>query len=133
MPNGFHGPNAEWERIESPLLKLDARLEAFAISSGMSLSKNYHNWPERSLERNARIRRLIQIYLADEKRMVFNLWICASQGKFWKNEFILKEQPIGKISENLEELLTKAKERLDSWQESDLKPVPRPNADLSGN
>jgi hypothetical protein len=140
MPNGgFYGTKEEWERIEAPLVRLDTRLELFAASSGMSLDKNYHNWPERSLEHNGRIKRLIQIYLADEKRMVFNLWLCASQDKglkrFWKNEFIIKEQPIDEISENLELLLAKAKERLDSWKESDLKLVKRPtsNSAPSGN
>ncbi len=30
MPNGFHGPKAQWETIEAPLRALDGELRAFA-------------------------------------------------------------------------------------------------------
>jgi hypothetical protein len=49
MPNGFHGSEEEWERIEAPLRTIDAGIAAFAERNGLIGSKNYHNWPERSL------------------------------------------------------------------------------------
>ncbi|HET8551202.1 MAG TPA: hypothetical protein VFM97_01845 [Gammaproteobacteria bacterium] len=124
MPNGFHGPNEQWDRMEAPLLTLDAELEAFAKTFDLGLSKNYHNWPERSLTWSDGVDRLIQIYLADEEAMTFNLWLCASQDRgrerYLKKEFLIKEKPIGCIANRLNELLEQAKGRLEGWKAADL-------------
>jgi serine beta-lactamase-like protein LACTB, mitochondrial len=34
MPNGFHGSQEEWARLEMPLLKLDPQLAEFALKQG---------------------------------------------------------------------------------------------------
>jgi len=47
--------------MEAPLRALDPVLEACADWHGMSLSRNSHNWPERSLAWGAPIHRLIQL------------------------------------------------------------------------
>ena len=124
MPNGFHGSKEEWERMESPLLEIDEFLLNFAQVNGMKFSKNYHNWPERSIEWGKDIRRLIQIYLEDEERMVFNFWICASQDsgqeRYWKHTFLKKKVPFSEIKDNIHQLLEEGRRTLESWGEKDL-------------
>jgi hypothetical protein len=65
MPNGFHGSEQEWQRIEAPLKMLDSELQDYTRRYGMSFSHNYHDWPERSLVWGAPIRKLMQIYLEE--------------------------------------------------------------------
>lgn len=125
MPNGFYGPKQDWERMEAPLLKIDARLASFASVHGLTVTANYHNWPERSLVWSSDgTRRLIQIYLEDEKEMTFNLWISASEDRgserFWKRQFFKKAAPIQEIEKDLPQLLSTAKEMLDTWTSGDL-------------
>lgn len=50
MPNGFYGSAEEWERMEAPFREVDEQLEEFAEAHGMSVVKNYHNWPGRRLD-----------------------------------------------------------------------------------
>lgn len=124
MPNGFQGSKEEWERIQSFLLEIDELLLDFAKVNGMELSKNYHNWPERSITWGEDIRRLIQIYLDDEKIMTFNFWICASQDRgqkrYWKNTFLKKGVHFFEIKDNLLHLLEEGHRILESWFEKDL-------------
>ena len=133
---GFYGTKEEWKRMEAPLLKLDARLELFAASSGMSLDKNFHGQINRYFMRNDGITRILQIFLSDKSQMTFSLGIAAWKGgakRFSKSELIISKQSIDEISENLELILAKAKERLDSWQESDLKLIERPTPNSGPN
>ena len=125
MPNGFHGSREEWARMERPLLKIDAQLIEFASRQGLSLTKNYHNWPERSLiSVNGNLRRLVQIYLESEKKLTLNLWICMSEDRgkerYWKNQFLRKAVPSEEIETNLSSLLIEALEIAGSWTSSDL-------------
>jgi len=124
MPNGFDGSQEEWKRMEGPLLEIDPILNAFGNRHAMNLSKNYHDWPERSLVWGDDIRRLIQIYLENEKAMTWNVWLCASQdravGRFWKNQFLRRAVPFHEIRSNLEELLGEARNIVTTWSERDL-------------
>ena len=64
MPNGFCGPEDEWERTVAPLRELDASLERFAGEHGMVIVDNYHNMPNPMLHwTRDGIERLIQISL----------------------------------------------------------------------
>jgi hypothetical protein len=135
MPNGFHGASDEWKRLEEPLLKLDPKIDQFARQHGLSLTKNYHNWPERSLVlTDGGIRRLIQIYLESEKTLKLNIWLCVSEDRgserFWKRQFLLKDAPVEEISIHVESLLQEALNTVLSWKTSDLdfatKLTPRP-------
>jgi hypothetical protein len=67
VPDGFYGSRNEWEELEAPLKKLDATLDAYALAEGMTLSRNYHDWPERSLRWGRDAVRMMQPYLNDEK------------------------------------------------------------------
>jgi hypothetical protein len=125
MPNGFHGGPDEWRRLEGPLLTLDAKIEQFARTHGLSLSKNYHGWPERSLVlTDGYIRRLIQIYLESEKTLTLNIWLCVSEDRgserFWKRKFLRRDAPAGEISTNIENLLQQALAMVCGWKDSDL-------------
>jgi hypothetical protein len=124
MPNGFDGIDAEWHRMEAPLLAVDDTLLRFAAAHDMELTKNYHEWPERSLTWGTAIRRLIQLYAADTDQPTFNLWLCASQdrglSRFWKREFLLEKKPLDTFAAELPELLEKAREKVNSWTKEDL-------------
>ena len=121
MPNGFHGSQDEWKHMEAPLLEIDHILTVFGKRYGMKLSKNYHDWPERSLVWGGDVRHLIQIYLENEKTMTWNVWLCASQdratGRFWKNQFLRRAVPFQEIHNVLEQLLEEARNIVTAWSE----------------
>ena len=127
MPNGFHGTREAWDRMEAPLRALDPVLEAWATRHGMSLSRNSHAWPERSLAWGAPVERLIQIYLEDQDRLTWNVWICAFEdrpsGRHWKREFLRSDEPIARIDTDLERLLGEAARIVDGWSTDDLEPA----------
>jgi hypothetical protein len=130
MPNGFYGPKNEWDRMEAPLLRIDQVLEVFASVHGLQFSRNYHDWPERSLVwETSSIRKLIQIFLSNEKELTFTVWICASEDRdrqrFWKQKSLKVGVAIEDIVSTLEDLLTEAKDILDSWNTTDLEAVSR--------
>jgi hypothetical protein len=119
MPNGFNGSKADWLRVEAPLLRVDPMLQTFVAEHGLSLSKNYHDWPERSLKWNTGIERLIQLYLEDSHRVTFNLWLCASQdrsgARYWRREFLLKDTKLDDVVGRLPSLLEDAYSTVNSW------------------
>ena len=127
MPNGFHGTAEEWERIEAPLKRLDDTLADYAKRHGLALSRNYHNWPERSLRWGAAIERFVQIYLANEKQLTFNLWLCAFEDRgskrYWKQRVVKECVPIDEIEKNLEPLLDAARTEVDAWSSDELESV----------
>jgi hypothetical protein len=124
MPNGFHGSKGEWARLTAPLEVLDPALEAFAQEHGFELSRNARNWPERSVRWGTPVGRLIEIFLADEERLTWNLGICAyeskAEGQHWKRRAILKGVPIEEIAQNLPRLLRDAHALVTSWSSEDL-------------
>jgi len=125
MPNGFYGSKHDWDRMEAPFLRIDAALDSFSTLHHLTRRANYHNWPERSLIWSSDgIERFIQIYLEDEKILTANFWICASEDRgserFWKRQFLRKAVPIDEIERDLTQLLSYAKETLDTWSGTDL-------------
>jgi len=127
MPNGFHGTQERWEQIESPLRSIDVTLRTFAKQYGMSFKANERNWPDRSLEWGRSVRKLIQIFLDDEKAMTYNFWICASEDRenqrYWKNEFLRRGATISGIQTALPNLLVEGRRKLESWRGQDLVPA----------
>jgi hypothetical protein len=111
--------------MEAPFLRIDAALDSFSTLHNLTRRGNYHNWPERSLIWSSDgIERLIQIYLEDEKILTVNFWICASEDRgserFWKHQLLRKAVPVEEIERDLNQLLSYAKETLDTWSGSDL-------------
>ena len=43
MPNGFHGPKEEWQKMEASYVRIDPILVAFAQRHGIELLKNYRD------------------------------------------------------------------------------------------
>ena len=119
MPNGFHGSKAQWERIESPLRVLDEGLESFSKQYGIPVSRNARNWPDRSLVWGEPIRRLIQIYLADEEHLTYDFWLCASEDRgnkrYWKRQFLKEKASASEIADKLGDLLERGRTLLESW------------------
>ena len=124
MPNGFHGTDQEWERIEAPLRPLDPTLDGFARRHGMRISRSERNWPSRSLHWGAKLERLVQIYLEDPARLTWNVWVCVSEDRrrkrYWKNAFLRRAVPISEIASDLEGLLEQGRRDADSWGSRDL-------------
>ena len=124
MPNGFHGSREAWDRIEAPLRPLDPALEAFAHKLGVSLVRNSRNWPERSLRWGAPVSRLIQLYLEDEDRLTWTLWVCASEdrssARYWRRESLRTGVLIEEISSHLPVLLDQAHRLVTRWSSEDL-------------
>ena len=121
---GYWHSESDWRRVEAPLLELDHDLSAFASMNGLRLSKNHKDWPERSLNWGQSIKFLLQVYLADEQELTFNVWLCASQdreaGRYWKREFLVEARPVAEFRESFVSLLKEAKVKLESWSESQL-------------
>src|SRR5262249_37126784 len=124
MPNGHHGTDEEWRRLEAPLRQIDTALEAFAKRHKISIRRNYHNWPERSLRWGTDPERLIQIYLQDEQRLTWNLWLCVSQDRgrngFWKRQFLRQDTSMEQMSPVMNSLLEEAFLTVSSWRPEDL-------------
>ena len=123
MANGFSGSKEDWRKLELALLEIDPTLEAFADRHQLSLSKN-HKSPERSLSWADPVHRLIQIYVGDEKRLTYDLWLCASEDRenerYWKTEFLLKDVPANQLAHGLRQNLERGRELLQSWSSEDL-------------
>ena len=125
MANGGHwATDDEWRRVEAPLLEVDAEIGQFAKEFGLRVTKNLKDWPERSIAWGSAIRRLIQLYLVDEKQLTFNLWLCASQDRgderYWKHEKLISAKTVSEFKDSLPVLLREARMKLEAWSERDL-------------
>jgi hypothetical protein len=128
VPNGFDGTPEKWVQIQALFREIDDTLNDFACAHGLNVSSNYHNWPERSLVwYEDDIRKLIQIYLADQQLLTFNVWLCASVDKehqrYWKNVMLKKGVPFVEIKDPLLHLLSEGLQTVQAWQASDLEPT----------
>jgi hypothetical protein len=116
---GWYGTQEEWNRIEAPLELVDPELDQFARRYGLIITKNHKDWPERSIAWGGEIRCLLQIFLADETKLTWNLWLCASQDRsgkrYWKMEMPRREVPMAEIAKDISELLENGKRKLDEW------------------
>jgi hypothetical protein len=116
---GWYGTKEEWARIEAPLLALDQMIEAFARSADLTVEKNHKDWPGRAMEWGSEIRCLLQIYLADENSITWNIWLCCSrdaQGeRFWRQEFLVEKKPLEAFRDELPALLNIGREQLIEW------------------
>lgn len=125
MPNGFYGPVEEWDRIEAPLQRIDPRLAEFAAEHKMRVEKNYHSWPNRRLLwTTARVEKLIEISLEDDKEATYCLrvtaWEDRDQSRYWKKEMLVERTTVREIEQELESLLQRARELANSWMSDDL-------------
>lgn len=128
MPNGFHASESEaWERLEGPLRRLDATLDAFAATHGMTVRRNYHNWPHRSLRWADELERAIEIGLVNERAPVYDVsgvaWAGQGPERTWRNERVREAQPVEMLEAGLDELLAHVRELVSGWTLGDLEPT----------
>jgi len=116
----------DWERIEGPLRALDGELEAFAERHSIQLSRNFRQWPERSLRWTDELERHIQILLHDEENLLFSVWLAAwrDEGdvRHWKRLSLATAEPIEQLRERLGALLDEARTTVCAWTAGDLAP-----------
>lgn len=116
---GWHGTKEEWTRIESPLIAIDPVIAEFARCASLTVTKNLKDWPERSMRWGSKISCLIQIYLADEETISWNIWLCCTRDangeRFWRREFLVEKKPLEAFQHELPNLLKAGHERLIDW------------------
>jgi hypothetical protein len=127
MPNGYYGSIEEWQKMEAPLLEIDALLAEFALRSNMQVIKNYHNWPQRELQ-SAKdgLHRTIHILVADKPEtyhMAIGAWQDKDNERYVANKWLRKWVSWSEIQDNLHQLLEEGVKTLESWSEKDLKPA----------
>jgi hypothetical protein len=70
------------------------------------------------------VRKLIQVFLRDERNLTLTVWICAwtdrAQNRFWKQKKIRDAVTVEEIAPELDDVLTEGKKILDSWSDPDL-------------
>jgi len=117
---GWYGTQDEWERLEAPLIAFDSAISNFAAARPVSLTKNSKDWPERSLRWHQNPSCLMQLYLADEREVTWNLWLCCAQDRggdrYWRQELLIEGEPAASFADNLTSLLGAGYDRLNSWQ-----------------
>ncbi len=117
---GWYGTQEQWRVLEAPLLRVDALIERFASNNGLRLTKNDKDWPGRSLHWGDNPSCLIQIYLAGEDSLTWNLWLCCSQdrghNRYWRKEFAIQEQQMDQFITDLPQLLENGFFQVESWR-----------------
>ena len=90
----------------------------------MTLEKNYHNWPCRTLKWGSPLHRSIQISLKDEKDRTYGfevvVWEDREAERYWKRQPLLAKSTIEEISSNIIPLLEKGRDIANSWGSEDL-------------
>jgi len=118
--SGWHGTKEEWVQAEVPLLAIDADLQMFAQNYRFVITKNWKDWPERSLRKEENnVQCLIQVYLDDLETLELNVGVSAWQdrddSRYWKNKILRKEVTVAEVSSELLDVLEEAKKLLDGW------------------
>lgn len=124
VPNGFHGPKEEWERMVAPLRELDAGVYAFAAAHGLDVFENYHNEPNRMLSwTRGGIKRVIQITLYGEDPLIL-LAASAFRDEGGRRRGTRRppkqDMPAAEFKADMERLLAEAYRSLDAVSDSDL-------------
>src|ERR1044072_141277 len=125
MHNGFQGSTEKWEQMEAPLLQLDDEVAKFASERNFEVRKNYHNWPERSVQWSSfGINRSIHIVPGDTKHVAFHAAIAASKDsqelRLMKHQKLLEKVPLDEIKKDFHNFLVQAAQTVESWTEADL-------------
>ncbi len=119
MANGFYGTEEEWNRIETPLQKLDAEMQNFAETHQLVLIKNEKGSPDRSFHWRENPKVLIQIFMESEKALTYTMWVSASDNRsraeYWKHQTLIKASPIDVLEGELQELLQRAYTTANDW------------------
>lgn len=123
MPNGFHGPKEEWDRMEAPYLRIDPILAAFSQRHRVELYKNYRD-ADRSLRFNDALSRAIWVNATDRygANGTYQVSVIAHQDR---PERYIKGAMIAEtvVPGDLDRILEDAARVVASWSEHDLQPA----------
>lgn len=124
MANGFTGSKDEWNRLISELEILDEKLINFKKRYKVKITKNNHGWPNRKLSWYDGLRKAINIELYENQTTCYNFSICAwidkKNKRYWKIMHLKKGVLLSEIFSELDELLIRGKNLLDSTTFNDL-------------
>ena len=123
MPNGFHGSQKEWRRLEAPYLRIDPLLMVFAERHRIELHRNYRD-ADRSLHFDDALSRTIWVYASDKYGTsgTYDVSIVAHQDRperYMKSAWVARRVPLTDLEHALEE----ATSVVVSWSENDLEMV----------
>ena len=125
MPNGFHGPKEEWERMEAPYRRIDPVIDAFARRHGLQVVRNYRD-ADRSLRFNDDLSRALWVNATDKYgiKETYEVSIIAHQDRETR---YLKAARVGDPVgiDDLERVLERATTIVRSWTANDLE-IPLP-------
>ncbi len=95
MKNSLDNKKNNFLEGESSLLEIDKEIKHYAEEHQMKLTKNYHDWPERSLSwKNKKVTKQIQIYLDGENLNNFLVWGCTFKDTIFGRRYWWKVEPI---------------------------------------
>jgi len=128
MPNGFTGSADAWNRAETALSIIDTLVPECIQDRKVTIVRNYHSWPSRSIEWvTGDLRRKVQVYLADQGEENYNVWLCASKEQtgpvLWRQEFLRQAVPWRVLSQEVRGVLIQGIETVESWTAADLTPA----------
>jgi hypothetical protein len=120
MPNGFHGPKDEWQRMEAPYVRIDPILTAFAQRHGRAVVRNYRD-ADRGIRFNDALSRAIWIGAMDKYGTsgMYQVSIIAHQDRPVR---YIKAARVGDpvAVDDLDRMLERATTLVLSWTEGDL-------------
>lgn len=127
MPNGHRGSAERWAELEAPLQAIDHVLEEFAVQHEMEITKNYHNWPSRTLSWGRPVQRQLSFYLHDEDHQTFGFrltaWEDRGRERYWKVEVVRNDIDSRELSEIAAQMLELGCETTAKWGRDQLKYV----------
>jgi hypothetical protein len=116
---GWYGTAEEWDRLEAPIKALDPAIHAFAIAHSLSVDRNEKESVGRSIRWGSNPSCLIQLYLADQAALTWNLWACCSEDRqmdrYWKTRFLIEGQSVTDFAQKIQALLLEAYYDLMTW------------------
>ena len=117
---GWYGTTEEWQRLEEPLLSIDPVLERFAATHDIELLKNEKDAPGRALRWGNNPNFLMQVFLADEAALTWNVWLCCVEDRddrrYWLHDYPVRDQSIESFGSQLNMLLGQGFARLKTWE-----------------
>ncbi len=125
MGAGFYASKERWRTVEAPLLAIEGSLRALAARLGASLEMNAQDWPVRSLKWDDPIVRKLDVALAEEENLTYNVWIFAWRDRgptrFLNREPVRTAITAEALPREIDEILSEAVRRVEAWEEGDLK------------
>ncbi|MDD5680359.1 MAG: hypothetical protein PHI59_03865 [Candidatus Omnitrophica bacterium] len=117
--------NSNLLKGEKFLIDIDSQLGSYATHNKMRITKNYQDWPERTLSwKSSGMHKMLQIYLEKNDVNTFLLWGCVYKDRMakrhlFKKEAVTLESPLQ--WNKIESQMNSIKDELDKISEKELK------------